>query len=76
MTDIETTRPSAPEHASAAWDPLGELESLIQRLGQRRWPLPSLWDGFDGVDFTPAADLEETDTAWTVEVELPGVEVS
>lgn len=73
MTDIEKARPSAPERPGAAWDPFGELESLMQRMGPRRWEWPNLWDGFDGVDFTPAADLEETDTAWTVEIEVPGV---
>ena len=73
MTDIERARTVSRERLSGSWDPLGELESLMQRLGQRRWAWPSLWDGFDGVDFTPAADLVETDTAWTVDVEVPGV---
>ena len=36
-----------------------------------RWP--NLMSAFDGVDFTPVADVEESDTDWTVEVELPGV---
>lgn len=42
-------------------------------FGQRGRPWLSLWKGFDGTDFTPLADIEESDTAWTVEVELPGV---
>jgi len=37
-----------------------------------RWPY--LLSAFDGIDFTPLADVEESDTAWTIEVELPGVD--
>jgi HSP20 family protein len=56
----------------ARWDPLAEInrfnEQLQDYLG--RWsPLPSLL----GEGFTPLADVEETDDAYLVEVELPGV---
>ncbi len=37
-----------------------------------RWP--HLLPAFEGVDFTPLADIEEYDTAWTIEAELPGVD--
>ncbi|HZX02818.1 Hsp20/alpha crystallin family protein [Kribbella sp.] len=55
------------------WDPAGEFERLTQQLSRLfddRWAdVPSmLREGF-----TPLADLEETDNAYVLEVELPGV---
>jgi HSP20 family protein len=53
-------------------DPLGELDRLNRRLTgyldawRQRAPL------FDGL-FTPPADVEETDDAYVVDIELPGV---
>jgi len=73
MTDIETARPNGSEQTMAPWNPLADLETWMHRLGPRRFGFPNFLGGFDGVDFTPLADLEETDKAWTVEVELPGV---
>lgn len=77
MTDVEVKEaapPGAPA-PSSGWDPFGEFEAWARRLGHRpamlRWP--DLLSAFDGVDFTPLADIEETDSAWTVEVEIPGV---
>lgn len=73
MSDIDVRETTAPE-PSSGWDPFAELEALARRVRQRpatRWP--GLLSAFDGIDFTPVADIEETDTAWTVEVELPGV---
>jgi HSP20 family protein len=56
----------------ARWDPFGELERLNHQLAGflDSWrSLPRLLDGA----FTPLADVEETDDAYTLEVELPGV---
>lgn len=53
-------------------DPLTELDSLNRQLGDllSSWRhVPSLL----GEAFTPLADVEESDDAYTVEVELPGV---
>ena len=53
------------------WDPFAELDRLNQQLARylERWDdLPSLAEGF-----TPLADVEETDDAYMVEIELPGV---
>ena len=53
------------------WDPFSELSRLNQQLQRyvERWSdLPSLTGGF-----TPLADVEETDDAYLVEIELPGV---
>ncbi|MDX6292766.1 MAG: hypothetical protein QOH50_1841 [Kribbellaceae bacterium] len=56
------------------WDPANEFDRLTQqmsRLFDERGPeLPSML-GADG--FTPLADLEETDEAFLLEVELPGI---
>lgn len=53
------------------WDPIADLNRLNQQLAGYldRWgQFPSLADGF-----TPLADVEETDDAYVVEIELPGV---
>ena len=55
------------------WEPLRELEELHERIGQL---MESVWSG-DGLDdariWSPLVDIEETDSAWIVEAELPGV---
>lgn len=77
-----TTDPGtpAPIGAPATGDLVRELDSLNHRL--RRYldswdEFPSLLDGQFGVDdgpgFIPLADVEETDDAYLVEIELPGV---
>lgn len=60
-----------------AWNPGAELEETTRRLTRlldeawgAGWPAPRLWDA---EHFRPPADLEETDDAYIVEVELPGV---
>lgn len=75
MTEVEVKQSSAPDPAASppSWDPFGELESWARRFGYRSPRWPSLLSAFDGFDFTPLADVEESDTAWTIEVELPGV---
>jgi len=60
---------------AARWDPLAELGRLNQQLAGYldSWrSLPGLLGSGEG--FTPLADVEETDDAYVVEVELPGVE--
>jgi HSP20 family protein len=52
------------------WDPFRELEGLqdqLSQLLQRTGP-----DG-GSVPFVPLVDIEETEDAWIVEAELPGV---
>ena len=49
------------------WDPFGELDALTQRVN-------SLWETGSGHDrWSPLADVEEDDDAYSVEIELPGV---
>jgi HSP20 family protein len=58
----------------ARWDPMADVQSLASQLGQlfEGWDdLPSLMGG-DGA-FLPQADVTETDDAYVVEIELPGV---
>ncbi len=53
------------------WDPFAELNRLNQQLQGylERWnELPALAGAF-----TPLADVEESDDAYVVEIELPGV---
>jgi HSP20 family protein len=54
----------------AGWDPFRELDELADRVN-------SLWEtGFGGrLDrWSPLADVEETEDAYAVEIELPGVQ--
>lgn len=55
--------------AVAGWDPFRELDELAERVN-------SLWEanvngGLQG--WAPLADVEETDDAYVVEIDLPGV---
>ena len=66
-----------PERRSASpperWDPFRELEELHSRIGQLMesgWPASA---GGPGGLWSPLVDIEETDDAWLVEAELPGV---
>lgn len=66
-------RRTSDDHADPArWDPLGELERLNRQLAGYLESWRSLPDLLDGA-FTPLADVEETDDAYTVEIELPGI---
>ena len=52
------------------WDPFRELEELTERVN-------SLWgSGFGGAldGWSPLADVEEGEDAYTVEIDLPGVQ--
>ena len=57
------------------YDPFAEFNRLTRQLTQLvddRWPdMPSLI-GRDG--FSPPADVEETDDAYLIELDLPGVD--
>lgn len=70
--------PVRRSHADAStevsrWDPFAELDRLNRQLGDylgSSRQLPYLL----GEGFTPVADVEESDDAYTVEIELPGVQ--
>jgi HSP20 family protein len=55
------------------WEPLRELEELQERTAEL---MQSVWSGAglaQAAAWTPPVDIEETDDAWVVEAELPGV---
>ncbi len=59
----------SPSRSAARWDPLRELDDLYERVN-------ALWQsGLGGAleHWSPLADVEETDDAYTVELDLPGV---
>jgi HSP20 family protein len=63
------THQGSPERPR--WDAFQELENLQQQLAKAlQWP--SVTDAPES-DFIPLLDLEETDDAYLVELELPGV---
>ena len=56
-------------------DPHGELQDLrdrLDRIMESIWP-PSGAALASGLGWAPAVDVEETDDAWIVEAELPGI---
>lgn len=63
-------RRSAPSASIARWDPFSELEELQARTQQL---MEGLWPG-DGAAWAPPVDVEETEDAWNVEAEVPGVD--
>ena len=55
------------------WEPFRELEELQDRTAEL---MQNVWSGTglaDVATFTPPVDIEETDDAWIIEAELPGV---
>ncbi len=59
----------SPSRSVASWDPFRELAELSERMN-RLWET-GLGGGLDR--WAPLADVEETDDAWSVEIELPGI---
>ncbi len=59
----------SPSRSAARWDPFRELDELNERMN-------ALWQSGLGdalEHWSPLADVEETDDAYTVELDLPGV---
>jgi HSP20 family protein len=71
MTVLARRRDTSSRPA-ARWEPFRELEELQQATAQL---LENAWTGdtLNVAAFTPPVDIEETDDAWIVEAELPGV---
>ena len=63
------SRPAVP----ARWTPMTELEDMHERIGRL---LSGALEDAGGVGegmWSPLVDIEETDDAWVVEADLPGV---
>jgi HSP20 family protein len=56
----------------STWDPFEEFQRLTSQLSR----FPDSWDATPAPlqGFVPMADVEETDDAYLVEIELPGVD--
>jgi HSP20 family protein len=52
------------------WDPFREFEELQQEMARI---MQSAVPQTDGAAWTPMADIEETEDAWIIEAEVPGV---
>jgi HSP20 family protein len=64
---------SASTRPIQRWDPFREFEQLQEEMGRLMQAVS--WPGMpNGGAWTPQANIEETDDAWIVEAELPGVD--
>ena len=56
------------------WEPFWELDEIQRRTAEL---IDSVWSGgaraTDDLPWVPAVDVEETDDAWIIEAEVPGV---
>jgi HSP20 family protein len=55
------------------WEPFRELEQLQEHMDRLMNGVWSPAGGGKGGAWLPVADIEETDDAWVIEAELPGV---
>jgi HSP20 family protein len=62
------------------WNPLQDLMVLQDRMNrlfedatQRRTQAGEASDEFERADWTPAADIYETDTGYSIAIDLPGI---
>lgn len=53
------------------WDPTREFARLTQQLIGEQWPTISAMLNHDG--FVPVSDIEETEDAYVLDIELPGL---
>ena len=61
-------RQTPTSNTPQTWDPFQQLEAMLHEL-ESTWPQ----EGGDGLAWTPPVDIEETEDAWVLEAELPGV---
>jgi HSP20 family protein len=71
---LPVRRSAAPSSSVTRWDPFSELEELQNRTQQL---MEGLWSGAGGTNggaWSPPVDIEETEDAWIVEAEIPGID--
>ncbi len=56
------------------WEPFGEMESLHRRMNRLFERLMPSGDRFFGLDFMPAAEMDETEDEIHLKLEIPGME--
>jgi HSP20 family protein len=71
---LPVRRNSSPGAPVARWDPFREFEELQSRTGQLMENIWSATGIADGGMWAPPVDIEESDDAWIVEAEVPGVD--
>jgi HSP20 family molecular chaperone IbpA len=58
------------------WEPLGDVDALFNRLlprGYARWPQAALESAGRKLEWSPSADISETDKEYVIRAELPAV---
>ena len=75
-TPVRTDKNNGPTDRSTeprTWDPLAEARTVLSQLSR----FPDSWSDLLAPvrdSFIPLADVEETDDAYVIEVELPGID--
>ncbi|MEA2313262.1 MAG: hypothetical protein QOE28_3230, partial [Solirubrobacteraceae bacterium] len=70
---LPTRRRETPTGAVGRWEPFGQLDEFQQATAQLLERVMSGAPLADSGFFTPPVDIEETDDAWIIEVDVPGV---
>jgi HSP20 family protein len=65
---------SVPSQPLERWDPFRELEQLHDQMGRFMEGFTGPLGTANGGVWIPLADVEETEDAWIIEAELPGVD--
>jgi HSP20 family protein len=58
------------------WEPFREADEMLRRMGGMdpgRWPRLFAGNGDKGTEWSPVADISETEKEYVVKAELPGV---
>ena len=67
-------RPATPHQPVARWTPFGDLDRIQQQLQQLvNATLPPEAAEAATALWSPPVDIEETEDAWIIEADLPGV---
>ena len=71
---LPVRRPTTHAAPVPPWDPFREFEQLQAATGQLLEELMAGPGAGNGGIFTPPVDIEETEDAWIIEADLPGVD--